>query len=206
MKTASTLTRRLCLLLLCAALLAPAALAELVPYDPPFPDVPADHPCAQAAEALFGLGIFTGDENGNFNPDSTISRAEAAAVVCRLLELDADAAPDQVFTDVPAAHWAAGYVAAAADAGFLNGYGDGRFGPSSPVTYEQLVKMLLAAWGYTEQAEAAGGYPGGYEAVAETLGVTADQADRSAPALRSTAAILMYRLLQCSPAVPDRDV
>ena len=174
MKTASTLTRRLCLLLLCAALLAPAALAELVPYDPPFPDVPADHPCAQAAEALFGL--------------------------------DADAAPDQVFTDVPAAHWAAGYVAAAADAGFLNGYGDGRFGPSSPVTYEQLVKMLLAAWGYTEQAEAAGGYPGGYEAVAETLGVTADQADRSAPALRSTAAILMYRLLQCSPAVPDSDV
>ena len=30
------------------------------------------------------LGIFVGDDNGNFNPEATITRAEAAAVVVRM--------------------------------------------------------------------------------------------------------------------------
>lgn len=32
-------------------------------------------------------GVFSGDENGNFNPKASLSRAEACAIICRLAEI-----------------------------------------------------------------------------------------------------------------------
>jgi hypothetical protein len=51
--------------------------------------------------------------------------------------------------------------------------GDGTFSPDTNVTYSQIVKMLVAALGYTTAAEAAGGYPNGYLQIASSIGVTA---------------------------------
>ena len=50
-----------------------------------YPDVDANANYASAVELLSALEILQGDENGNFNPDNTITRAEYAAVVCRAL-------------------------------------------------------------------------------------------------------------------------
>lgn len=55
-----------------------------------FPDVPENAPYAEAAEALVELGVFQGDGQGNFNPDSNITRAQAAAVICRMLDVEKD--------------------------------------------------------------------------------------------------------------------
>ncbi|MBQ7037070.1 MAG: S-layer homology domain-containing protein [Clostridia bacterium] len=139
-----------------------------------YPDVADDASYVQAVETLNALEIMVGDEKGNFNPDASITRAEAAAVVVRLKNLGdaANAAGATVFTDVPADHWAAGYVNFAQQSGIINGYGDGTFGPSDPVTYEQIVKMIVAALGYTPEAEAKGGYPSGYMMVASQNDIT----------------------------------
>lgn len=139
-----------------------------------YPDVADDASYAQAVETLNALEVMVGDEKGNFNPDASITRAEAAAVVVRLKNLGdaANAAGATVFTDVPADHWAAGYVNFAQQSGIINGYGDGTFGPSDPVTYEQIVKMIVAALGYTPEAEAKGGYPSGYMMVASQNDIT----------------------------------
>ena len=50
------------------------------------------------------------------------------------------------FTDVPQSHWAYSYVEQAVQEGWVGGYGDGRFGPSDPVTYSQLATMFVNAF------------------------------------------------------------
>lgn len=140
----------------------------------PFSDVPENADYARAVAVLAQMGILTGDHKGNFNPNDTINRAETAAIICRVVgvEEDAKALETEVFTDVPATHWAVGYVAMAAELGIINGYGNGTFGPGDPVTYAQMVKMLVCAWGWDEVAEKKGGWPGGYIQAADEYGYT----------------------------------
>lgn len=40
-----------------------------------------------AVKHVTALGLFSGDEKGNFNPRDTATRAEAASVVCKMIEL-----------------------------------------------------------------------------------------------------------------------
>ena len=54
--------------------------------DGTIPDVPSDDPAAGAIYLLYRAGVLVGVEDGSFLPDSTITRAEAAAVVSRMLD------------------------------------------------------------------------------------------------------------------------
>ena len=161
-----------------------------------FSDVPEDARYAQAVVSLAQMGIITGDEKGQFNPESIITRAEMAAIVCRVMEVEEEAkdTKETVFSDVPATHWAVGYVAKAAQLGIINGYGDGKFGPANPVTYEQTVKMLVCAWGHEIEAQAEGGWPDGYMRIATQKGYTQGISQPSVEAInRGTAALLIYQ-------------
>lgn len=131
-----------------------------------YPDVDDAASYTEAVATLKALGIMEGDDKGNFNPDASIVRAETAAIVARVRALTNAAAGKSTFTDVPADHWAAGYINLAEQSKIINGYGDGTFGPSDPVTYEQVIKMIVAALGYTPKAEIEGGYPSGYLTIA----------------------------------------
>ncbi|HHY67367.1 MAG TPA: hypothetical protein GX517_09260 [Alicyclobacillus sp.] len=51
-----------------------------------FKDVPVTHWAAKDIERLANLGIVRGDEQGNFRPDQPLTRAEAAALINRLLQ------------------------------------------------------------------------------------------------------------------------
>ena len=75
------------------------------------------------------------------------------AVFCNAAQADALSTSNDPFTDVPASHWAAGYIAYCANAGIINGMGDGTFAPDSPVTGLQFAKMLLCAVGYNANDE-----------------------------------------------------
>lgn len=157
-----------------------------------FKDVPAGADYAISVELLSEAGILTGDENGNFNPNSTITRAEFATIVCRLLGFDNEAKEikQSSFTDVPVSHWAVGYIAKANELGIINGNGDGTFSPESPVTQEQAVKMLVCACGYEAEANEAGGYPNGYISTASDLGITKGVAVKTGKsAMRKTIAM-----------------
>ena len=46
------------------------------------------------------------------------------------------------FSDVPTTHWAYSYVERAADNGWVNGVGNGKFGVDQQVTYGELALML----------------------------------------------------------------
>ncbi len=139
-----------------------------------YTDVNASTNEGAAIDVLSQLQLLQGYEDGTFRPDGNITRAEFAAVVVRALGLESAASGmggATPFKDVPANHWAAGYINLASNAGVINGRGNGIFDPNSNVLYEEAVKMVMAALGYTPAAEASGGYPGGYITVAASEGV-----------------------------------
>lgn len=146
--------------LMAALLVCPAFAAS-------FPDVDDTAEYAEAVELINELGIMTGDEKGNFNPDKTVTRAEMAAIVCRMLGETEGLTTSEEFTDVPTGHWANAYISKAAELGIVNGDGNGHFMPSDSVTYEQAVTMVVRAAGWDENVDALGGYPEGYLFIAE---------------------------------------
>lgn len=186
------------LLLLVAAMLCGTAFADVDnPSGGTFSDVSANASYAEAVEELAAMGILAGYPDGTFSPNGAVNRAEAATIICRLLGVanEAQSMNNVIFSDVPSTHWAVGYIAKAAELGIIDGYGDGRFGPSGQVTYEQMVKMLVCAWGYGEDAELSGGWPNGYITVAKNLGIIDNNnlvSNNSAPIPRCIVAQLSY--------------
>ena len=163
-----------------------------------YTDVAADANYAEAVTVLSALNIFTGYEDGSFKPEGKITRAEYAAIVCRVNNMDEAAKANKVggiFTDVAADHWASGYIATASQAGIVNGMGDGTFAPEAEVTYEQAVKMLVAALGYEMKAQSMGGYPTGYMMIANQESITVGTTNTAGGASRATVARLTYNAM-----------
>jgi len=130
-------------------------------------------PSAEAVARLELLNVLKGYPDGTFRPEGEITRAEFAAVAVRISGLEGAAQSAQgtitAFSDVPAHHWASGYVGIAASTGIVNGIGNGLFAPEAPVKYEEAVTMLVRALGYEPEAQSKGGYPYGYLIVAEDI-------------------------------------
>lgn len=165
-----------------------------------FPDVPDSASYAKAVNTLVEAGVMNGGSDGNFKPNASITRAEASVVICRLLN-ESVTAKESTFPDVPATEWSVSYVARAAELGIFNGYSNGNFGPNDAVTFEQMVKVLLSAWGYDDEAAESGGWPDGYLNVAKQLDVTKGiNMEGSAPCTRATVAVLCYNILDVLPA------
>ena len=76
-----------------------------------------------------------------FHPLNNLTRAELAAIVARLQTGGATTLKAQ-FSDVPATHWASGYIRIAADSGLFDGFNDGTFRPDTPVTREELAVVM----------------------------------------------------------------
>ena len=98
----------------------------------------------EAIEVLKLVGVMTGDDKGNFNPDKMVSRNEMAVVMCNLLGLKTGGS--HPFTDVPA--WAAPYVAACYNNGIIAGISANKFGGDANVTAVQAGLMVMKALGY----------------------------------------------------------
>lgn len=152
------------------AILATSASAFAVT----FPDVDESAPYAGAVELLVALGVVNGDDNGKFNPENTVTRAEFAKMVVEALG-EGETASKSSYTRFADAqgHWAAGYIEAGVAKEFINGYDETTFGPDDTVTYAQAVKMLVGACGYESWAQQAGGWTAGYMSYGSSLGITA---------------------------------
>ena len=108
----------------------------------------------EAVDVMNAVGVFIGDEKGNFNAKENLTREQAAKIIA-YLELGEKAADALVgsatFTDVAATRWSAGFVSYCAQAGVVSGY-DGKFDPAGQLTALQFGKMLLVELGYDAKA------------------------------------------------------
>ena len=109
----------------------------------------------EAVDVMNAVGVFVGDEKGNFNAKENLTREQAAKIIA-YLELGSKAADALVggatFTDVASSRWSAGFVGYCAQAGIVSGVGDSKFDPAGQLTALQFGKMLLVEIGYDAKA------------------------------------------------------
>lgn len=152
----------------------------------------------EAVDVLSAIKVMEGDENG-FRPTDTLTRAEACAIITRLLGAEDFAVATAQFKDVKTTDWFAGYVAFCYAAGIVDGYGNGYFGPQDKLTGYQWAKMLLCALGFDATAE---GMTGDAWQIAVAKLAKANniflgnlEGDKTAYATREEAALYAFNLL-----------
>ncbi|EIM07329.1 cell wall-associated hydrolase [Planococcus antarcticus DSM 14505] len=107
-------------------------------------DVPKRFWAANEIKVLTLDGILTGNGSGIFKPNDHVSRAEAATIIARALDLKQ--VKGTTFKDVPASHWAAGNINAVKKAGIVNGRSSGYFAPNESITRGEISKLLTMAY------------------------------------------------------------
>ena len=107
----------------------------------------------EAVAVLTGIGVINGDDKGNFNPEGTLTRAEATVIITKLLGAADIKATTDAFTDVKADYWGMPYIAYCVAEGVVAGMGDGTFAPNAKLTGYQWATLLLRAIGYKIEGE-----------------------------------------------------
>jgi len=110
-----------------------------------YPDVVA-HDNQEAIEVLKLVSVMSGDENGNFNPEKSVTRNEMAVIMVNLMKLKLNGS--HPFTDVPA--WADKYVAACYTNGVVSGISATEYGGDNELTAAQAALMVMKTLGYFE--------------------------------------------------------
>lgn len=104
------------------------------------------HKHQPAIEALASREIINGKTQNLFEPESTMTRAEFAAIVVRSLGLKP--AINDKFKDVPATMWYAGYIGTASSYGIVQGTSqtaDAIFNPNGKITRQEAAVMIARA-------------------------------------------------------------
>lgn len=86
-----------------------------------------------------------GYEDGTVRPNGSISRAEVATVLFRLLKDDVrmqNLTKDNAYSDVPDTAWYAAAVSTLSKMGVISGYPDDTFRPNAPITRAEFAAMI----------------------------------------------------------------
>ena len=141
-------------------------------------DINADN--RDAVELLTALNIIQGYEDGSFDPEGTVTRAEMAKMIYTIRNGGNDDASayetvTTTFQDING-HWAEGYIKYLQNTGIVAGNSPTEFDPDSQVTTGEAMKMALVLSGY--RADKAGltgtAWLNNTVAQATTVGMTKD--------------------------------
>jgi hypothetical protein len=91
-----------------------------------------------------------GYPDGSFGPFRNITRAEAAALFARILDLDLSDTI-KTYSDLPSSHWAYGYIQAVTKMGLMQGYPEGTFLPENAITRAEFASMIARYYRNNEE-------------------------------------------------------
>ncbi len=115
----------------------------------PFDDVPSDHFAVAHIQAIFDAGITAGcsADPPLYCPDQSVTRAQMAVFIILALN-ETPVTPTGVFDDVPASHFAAGFIERLAELEITAGCATDplRYCPNSPVTRAQMAVFIVVAF------------------------------------------------------------
>lgn len=95
-------------------------------------------------EILEHKAYIFGYPDGSVRPQGNITRAEAAAMIARLLNIEAFGSNTKpMFPDTPSA-WYNRAINAVVQRGIMKGYPDGSFKPNDPITRAEFTTMIAA--------------------------------------------------------------
>lgn len=123
-------------------LLTDEARAENWTQSNDFTDVSSDDWFNTPVSTLSAMGILTGYEDGSFQPNAPITRAEFAAIAVRFYENDSVDYTDGTFSDITGSEWFADAVQAAKEQGIIGGYPDGSFQPNKAITRAEACSIV----------------------------------------------------------------
>jgi len=107
-----------------------------------YSDVSVDDWYNNAVSVMSKIGIINGYPEGTFNPDSSITRAEMAAMAARFArKMNMAKTNNASFSDI-AEHWAEADILCAAEIGWVNGYLDGTYKPDQPITRAEFMNLV----------------------------------------------------------------
>ena len=162
---------------------------------------------ADVVDTLVSLGIVEGFEDGSFQPNGTVTRAQMAKMiyVLRTGKSDASAYNDDKtsFTDI-GSHWARGYIKYCQSLGIIAGKSNTIFAPNATVTAQEAAKMLLVTLGYdaTKAGLTGSGWASKTNALADENGLLEDvNTSFTGPCPRQYAAQLIYNALDTETVV-----
>ena len=124
-------------------------------------------------ETVRALGILSGDESGNLNLSSPVTRAEFVKMMTAASTYKDGVGTGQgasLFTDVKSGYWANGYIQLAVEQGWVTGYVDGSFRPENSITLEEACAALLRLLGY-DSGSLSGSFPEAQLSKARSLGL-----------------------------------
>jgi hypothetical protein len=103
------------------------------------------------------IAYVQGVGGGRFNPDGSMTRAAAAQMLYNLLTSTSREmyySTSSSFSDVPSGAWYCAAVSTLANAGVIDGYTNGTFGPNKPITRAEFIKLVVAMYGVDDSATA----------------------------------------------------
>ncbi len=171
-----------------------------------YPDVD-ENDNVEAIEVLRAVQVMRGDDNGNFDPDRSVTRAEMAVVMALLLDLDYQYYEATCpFTDVAA--WARPYVGACYANGIVSGYSATTYGSNDGVTPVQAASMMMRALGYFRYAS---DYKDGFETATvrqgTRIGIFTDVGSSASAAMtRNQVAQMALNALQCTMVDAEQSI
>ncbi|NEU28736.1 S-layer protein [Paenibacillus polymyxa] len=110
-----------------------------LPTDLPTPEITP----VEQSEVMHEKYI-TGYQDGTFRPDQSITRAETAAMMARIMKLETKEG-STTYKDVPNSYWAKDSIIALTTQHLMNGYADGTFRPEQSITRAEMA-AILASW------------------------------------------------------------
>jgi len=117
---------------------------QQTPTKKTFTDI-ADYPWAkEAIESLSALGIIHGTSATTFEPGREITRAEFITLLIRMLKLE-DIDTNLNFDDVDKNMYYYNPIRIARELGIVQGTGENKFNPDTPITREDMIVMVVRA-------------------------------------------------------------
>ena len=163
-----------------------------------FEDVPAGSDYSEAITMLSDLGVIQGKDDGKYHPEDTITRAEACAMIARLMTGDPNVSQyvgAQSFSDVQKGSWKDSAIGYCYINGIVIGVGGNKFEPDRAITDAEFVTMVVRAMGY-ETADMKQNYPFSYMSNAQAMGLLdGTNMVASTDALRGEDAQVIYNAL-----------
>ncbi|GGH34408.1 S-layer homology domain-containing protein [Paenibacillus segetis] len=170
--------------------------------------------------ALANKFIIDGTSATTFSPKNNLTRAEFTSLLVRSLGLQSNSTTQ--FTDIKSTDWYASDVAAAYDAGLIQGTGNNKFSPNAAVTRQELSVILARALQltgvelkvanplftpYTDEAKIAGYAKESVKALSAAGLITGETVDGgsyfnpAAATTRDTVAVSLHQLLRAAKLI-----
>lgn len=123
-------------------------------------------------EFLADLGIVDSVNADKLRTDYGITRGDFSIYLAKAMGFSGEYTVDNyIFDDVTEKDACFGAVEYLYNKIIVNGVDGKSFKPSSPIMYNEAVKMAVKSLGYGSMAEADGGYPSGYLSIAQSIGL-----------------------------------